>query len=63
MITAPQIDELKLKEVLENLHDIHISRMTFVPRGETSWGYKIETKDKSYFLKLYKNKPEFLEPI
>src|SRR5438270_36872 len=61
MISLPPIDELKLRETLENSYNIVISHITFVPRGETSWGYKVETKNHTYFLKLYKNKPQFLE--
>lgn len=61
MISAPNIDEAKLKTTLEILYGINISQLIFIPRGESSWGYKVETKDNNYFLKLYKNKYPFLK--
>lgn len=61
MITPPQIDKSNLKKTVESIYEITISRMSFVPGGETSWGYKVEAGNNTYFLKLYKNKPQFLE--
>lgn len=53
MITAPRINEEKLKEFLHHNYAYTILQLTFLPKGETSWIYIVETTKGKFILKLY----------
>jgi spectinomycin phosphotransferase len=58
MKTPPPIDPIELKRVLEETYRFHIQAVTFIPRGECSWGYRVEAGDgRAFFLKLFRGTP------
>ncbi len=55
MKTPPTIDLNELQHSLEDAYALQVRAMCFVPRGECSWGYRVEAGDgRRYFLKLFR---------
>lgn len=55
MKTPPPIDPLALQTSLASAYAIQARAMEFVPRGECSWGYRVEGSDgRAFFLKLFR---------
>lgn len=58
MKTPPTIDITILQRDLEQVYGITVHTLTFLPRGECSWGYRIETSSGDrFFLKLFRGDP------
>lgn len=56
MKTAPNIDMDALLHDIAVAYGIHATAITFIPRGECSWGYRIDTAGgEPYFLKLFRD--------
>lgn len=56
MKTAPDVDMTALQRDLAAGYGIHAVNITFLPHGECSWGYRIDTAGgEAYFLKLFRN--------
>lgn len=54
MLSEPKIDRSSLKNTLEDKYGIRIINLTFVPKGEVSWNYKVACEDgNTYFLKIH----------
>lgn len=54
MVTEPNIDKSDLRDILEDEYGFQIVSLTFVPKGECSWSYKVTTADnEQYFLKIH----------
>lgn len=57
MITEPNINKDNLIRILSENYDIEIVQLTFIPKGEVSWGYIVQSKNEDkYFLKIHKAK-------
>lgn len=55
MKTPPSIDLNTLLQDLDSTYGIRAQAATFIPRGEMSWGYHVEsTRSAAYFLKIYR---------
>ena len=54
MLSEPKTDKPSLKNTLEEKYNIKIINLTFIPKGEVSWNYKVKCEDGSaYFLKIH----------
>ena len=57
-VDSPQIDKQALRRLLKAQYGLHAAGLRFVPRGEESYGYVLETLDQSrYFVKVYEHPP------
>jgi spectinomycin phosphotransferase len=55
MKTPPSADLNELKTSLDFLYGIQVKEIVFIPKGECSWGYRVDTTiGRSYFLKMYR---------
>ncbi|MDO8551709.1 MAG: phosphotransferase [bacterium] len=56
MLTEPSINQLSVKTKLEEEYGLKLAKLTFIPKGECSWGYILEDENKQKsFLKIYPN--------
>jgi spectinomycin phosphotransferase len=55
MLTEPMmIERTVIQTALQKAYGLTLHTLTFVPKGETSWGYIIDTADgRRYFLKIF----------
>jgi spectinomycin phosphotransferase len=54
MLTEPMIERTMLQTALHKAYDLTFDTLTFVPKGETSWGYIVDITDgHRYFLKIF----------
>lgn len=57
MVTEPDINQDELKRILTENYEIDVTNLSFIPKGEVSWGYVIEVAGgERYFLKTHKSK-------
>lgn len=57
MITQPNISQDELKKTIQDQYSLLIKNLTFIPKGEVSWGYIVEDADSvRYFFKIHKYK-------
>jgi len=53
MLTEPHIDKHLLKTRLQDAYALSVASMTFIPKGESSWGYRLaDAAGTAYFLRL-----------
>lgn len=55
MLTEPNIEKDLILKELEKNFDLKEVNLTYIPAGEASWCYKVETEKEIYFLKIYIN--------
>lgn len=53
MFTEPNIEKDLIKKKVEDNYDLEVTSLTHVLAGEASWCYKVQTKNETYFLKIY----------
>lgn len=61
MKTEPSIDKVKLCEQISSVYSLEVADMTFLPKGETAWGYVVGTNKGAFFLKIYPKVIPYLE--
>ncbi len=61
MKSEPLIEKEKFITFISNTYKLSVSHLEFLPKGETSWGYIIDTDRDKYFLKIYTETVPFLE--
>lgn len=52
MLTEPDINQEVLKKKINENCDLRIEKLSFIPRGETSFVYKADSPSESYIIKL-----------
>jgi hypothetical protein len=58
-VDSADIDKQALRDLLEQQYGLRAAPLHFVPGGEESYGYLIETPDRSrYFVKVYEHASE-----
>lgn len=53
MKTEPKISKSKFKEFILGKYGIRINKMIFIPKGETSYAYALETDSGKFLLKIH----------
>jgi thiamine kinase-like enzyme len=58
-VDSHHIDKQALRQLLGEQYGLHAADLRFVPRGEESYGYVLETPDQArYFVKVYEDPPK-----
>lgn len=58
MKTPPALDPDELRQSLEATYGVPVRAVQFIPRGDCSWGYRVEGENgRVFFLKLFRNHP------
>lgn len=57
-IDSSNIDKQALCRLLKVQYGLHAAALTFVPQGEESYGYTLETTQSRYFVKVYEHPSE-----
>lgn len=59
MLTKLNIAMRLLKSEVETNYALQVKEIRFIPGGEASWGYLIETHSEKYFFKIYKGLTQY----
>lgn len=57
-VDSPSIDKQALRRLLKAQYGLHTTALTFVPQGEESYGYTLETTQARYFVKVHEHPSE-----